>query len=171
MSEQRDENGSEEPVNGDRSPKNGRFKPGNVGGPGRPKGSPTLTARNCDLRIAIINAAEAAGQEVDPTHPSGIEAYLKHLAQREPKSFSSLLGRTIGQMPVRVALPAIEKPSDLVAASSAVAKAMSDGEISPGDASAISGVVANVGRMVEINELAERIAALEQAAQSQRKQP
>lgn len=69
-------------------------------------------------------------------------------------------------MPVRVPLPPIEKPAELIVASSEIARALSEGEISMRDASAISGVVANVGKTVEINELAQRIAALEAAAQA-----
>ena len=68
-------------------------------------------------------------------------AYLHSLAKKEPKSFTSLLGRVLPTMPVKVPLPVIEKPSDLVAATSAVAQAVSEGELAPHDASSISAVL------------------------------
>jgi hypothetical protein len=52
----------------------------------------------------------------------------------------------------------------LVAATSAVASVMAKGELSTGDASAVSNVIANVGRMIELHEISERLAKLEQAA-------
>ncbi len=45
-----------------------------------------------------------------------------------------------------------------------MATAVSEGELSTSDASAVSNVIANVGRAIELHQLAERIAALEAAA-------
>lgn len=45
-----------------------------------------------------------------------------------------------------------------------VATAVSEGELSTSDASAVSNVIANVGRAIELHQLADRIAALEAAS-------
>lgn len=93
-----------------------------------------------------------------------MEAYIKSLAKTDKGAYASLLGRVLALMPVRVPIPAIEKPADLVNATSAVATAVSEGELSTSDASAVSNVIANIGRAIELYQLADRIAALEAAS-------
>jgi hypothetical protein len=73
-----------------------------------------------------------------------------------------LLGKILPLMPVKLTLPPIEKPADLVAASSAIAKAVSEGELSPNEASAISHVVEGVSKSLEIHVLAQRLDWLEE---------
>jgi hypothetical protein len=145
-----------------RDPTTGRFTPGRSANPsGRPKGI-VAVAKAKNLRDLVLLAAERHGQKIDPKSEDGVAAYLEWLAATEPRSFSSLLGKILPLMPVKLALPPIEKPADLVAASSAIAKAVSEGELSPNEASAISHVVDGVSKSLEIHVLAERLDRLEE---------
>ena len=145
-----------------RDPTTGRFKPGRSFNPaGRPKGIVALSkAKN--LRDLILLAAERHGQKIKPGSEDGVASYLEWLSEHEPRSFAGLLGKILPLMPVRLALPPIEKPTDLVAASSAIAKAVSEGELAPQEASAISHVVDGVAKSLEIHVLAERLDRLEE---------
>ena len=89
-------------------------------------------------------------------------SYLTHLAEKEPRAYASLLGRVLPLLPTPVALPPIEKPADLIAASSALAKAVSDGELAPTEGSAIANIVGAVGKAIELHALEARLQALEQ---------
>ena len=60
-------------------------------GKGRVKGVPNKTTRV--LKEAILLAAERVGR--DGKGQRGITGYLEHLAQREPASFASLLGKIL----------------------------------------------------------------------------
>jgi hypothetical protein len=145
-----------------RDPKTGRFKPGRSFNPaGRPKGI-VAVAKAKNLRDLVLLAAERHEQKIDPKSEDGVAAYLEWLAANEPRSFSSLLGKILPLMPVKLTLPPIEKPSDLVAASSAIAKAVSEGELAPNEAAAISHVVDGVAKSLEIHVLAERLDRLEE---------
>ena len=62
---------------------------------------------------------------------------------------------------VEVDLPAIETPTDVVAAIGAVARAMAAGDITPEEAHTVAGVIETQRRAVETVALEERIAALE----------
>jgi hypothetical protein len=143
--------------------KTGRWKPGarSPNPSGRPRGSVTI-AKSTNLRDQILAAAERQGLEVDPGSSDGITAYLKHLASTEPRSFAGLLGRVLPLMPAKITLPPIEKPADLVAAASAIAQAVSEGELAPQEASAISHVVDGVAKSLEIHVLAQRLDWLEE---------
>lgn len=152
----------------DGMPRGKPFQPGQSGNPkGGQRGPFSRKAGN--LKDAIISAAEAVGFEHDPTTDDGLKAYLAHLARREPKSFSSLLGRIVPLMPVRVEMPKIEKASDLVTASGVIASAMANGELAPHEASALSTIVANAAKTIETHVLAEKIEQLEQAAAQEAK--
>jgi hypothetical protein len=145
-----------------RDPTTGRFTPGRSANPsGRPKGI-VAVAKAKNLRDLVLLAAERHGQKIDPKSEDGVAAYLEWLAANEPRSFSSLLGKILPLMPVKLTLPSIEKPSDLVAASSAIAKAVSEGELAPQEASAISHVVDGVAKSLEIHVLSERLDRLEE---------
>jgi hypothetical protein len=131
---------------------------GNPAGP--PKGHErVLKTRN--LRDVILRAAELQGKKIDPKADDGIEAYLVYLSEHEPRSFAGLLGKILPLMPVKLALPPISKPEDLVAAAAEIAKAASEGEISTSDASALSNIVGAVGKSIEVHQLEARLQALE----------
>jgi hypothetical protein len=68
------------------------------------------------------------------------------------------------ERPVKITLPQINNPSDLVEASAAIAGAVGNGDLTPSEGSAIASIVATVGRSIELHSLAARIEALEKAA-------
>jgi len=79
----------------------GQFKPGNPGGPGRPRGS--LTRVKADLAQLILNGAARAGilktnSETnlrEPTGVDGIDGYLLWAAVHEPKTYLALMARIL----------------------------------------------------------------------------
>ena len=153
-----------------RDPETGQFRKGESGCPsGRPKGVVAIS-RATNLRDLILAAAGARGKvlaaerglEIAPDSDQAIALYLEWLSANEPRSFSSLLAKILPLMPTKVALPEIKAPSDLVAASSAIAKAVSEGDLAPTEGSAIANIVGAVGKSIEIHVLEQRLAALEE---------
>jgi hypothetical protein len=78
----------------------GKFKPGNPGGPGRPKGSRNKVGN--DLKVMIMNAAARTGfVKIDEsgnrigTGVDGCEGYLMWLCLYEPRTFAALLARIL----------------------------------------------------------------------------
>jgi hypothetical protein len=155
-------NGESDPLKGERNRRTGRFQPGNKAAVGRrPASAIVPTAPH--LGAQILLAAERAGFAQDPKADDGVTAYLEWLASSQPKSFSSLISKMVAPLPVRVAIPTIEKPADLVAATSAVVAAVAEGELSTSDASAVSNVIGSVAKAIELHEISERLAKLEAA--------
>jgi hypothetical protein len=78
----------------------GKFKPGNPGGPGRPKGSRNKVGN--DLKVMIMNAAmrtgfikiDENGQRIG-TGLDGCEGFLMWLALYEPRTFAAILVRNL----------------------------------------------------------------------------
>jgi len=60
-------------------------------GKGRPPGARNKTTTA--LREAILLAAETTGYDGEGT--GGLQGYLRRLAEREPRSFSGLLGKVL----------------------------------------------------------------------------
>jgi hypothetical protein len=65
--------------------------------------------------------------------------------------------------PVTVALPPIETAADALRASTALVAATASGDLTPGEASEISALVATHIKLLETVDLERRIAALEQS--------
>lgn len=63
--------------------------------------------------------------------------------------------------PVAFTMPRLHQVSDIVAAIGAVAAAVSDGTLTPDEASAIAGVIETQSKAVESADLEKRVAALE----------
>ena len=61
-------------------------------------------------------------------------------------------------------LPEIKRPADAVVASAAVLGAVADGSLTPGEAGEISKLIDGFIRTLEVAELEERLARLEQTA-------
>jgi uncharacterized protein YciW len=95
-----------------------------------------------------------------------MRTYLAHLASNEKRAFAGLLGRVLPLQPVRMSaqLKEIATPADVVAASSQIAKAAAGGELTAQEASALANVVGTVTKAIELHEISERLAKLEQAA-------
>ena len=65
---------------------------------------------------------------------------------------------------VRFALPPIAKAADIVTATTALAHAVADGDLTPGESAALSTLLGNAARAIEVSELEERIGKLEASA-------
>jgi hypothetical protein len=81
-------------------PPSTHFKPGNPGGPGRPRGIPNRI--KADLAQLILDAAGEAGYlkknkrgNFVPTGDKGCKGYLLWLAVHEPRTYASLMGRVL----------------------------------------------------------------------------
>ena len=98
---------------------------------------------------------------IDPSSPDGVTAYLYSIAMNDRKAMSSLVARVLPNLPVKVALPPIEKAADLVGANRALLKAAADGEISTSDAASLGSIVGNVARAMELNQIVCRLDELE----------
>jgi hypothetical protein len=68
------------------------------------------------------------------------------------------------ERPVSFALPPIRKAADIIDATTALAGALAIGELVPGEAAALSSLLANVAKAIELGEIEERLARLEAAA-------
>jgi len=65
------------------------------------------------------------------------------------------------ERPVNFALPLIESAADIAAAMKAVTSALADGEITPGEAGRIAGVVDTFVRAIETSDFDRRLQELE----------
>jgi hypothetical protein len=65
------------------------------------------------------------------------------------------------ERPVSFALPEIKKATDIIGATTALAGAVAVGELVPGEAAALSSLLANVAKAIELGEIEERLARLE----------
>ncbi len=59
-------------------------------------------------------------------------------------------------------MPPLEKPADCIPVMAAIMRGVADGELTPGEAAALSKILDSYTRAVELADLAERIAKLEQ---------
>jgi hypothetical protein len=66
--------------------------------------------------------------------------------------------------PVRLSLPEISAPSDIVAALSVITEAIGRGELTSDEATGIAAVIEAARKSIELVEIERRLAALEQAA-------
>jgi hypothetical protein len=65
--------------------------------------------------------------------------------------------------PISIAMPAIRTAQDAVEASSALASAVAEGEVTPSEAAAVASVIEAHRRTLEVAELERRIVALEES--------
>jgi hypothetical protein len=98
----------------------GKFKPGNPGGPGRPKGSRNKVGT--DLKAMILNAAMRTGFiKIDEngnrigTGVDGCEGYLMWLCLYEPRTFAGLLARILPYYITSDALPPVLSEAEMEA--------------------------------------------------------
>jgi hypothetical protein len=103
--------------------------------------------------------------------PPGIAGQLLARAVRlaldgDATMLRELLRRTLPprDAAVRLRLPPLDKPSDAVAASSALVAAAASGKLAPAEAAALGALVDGFLRAVGIADIERRIAALEQRA-------
>lgn len=133
--------------------KNGRFLPGTSGNPkGRKEGSrnkTTLLAQSLFDGEAdqIIRRAIELAKEGDPV---ALRLCVERLLP--PRK----------DRPVEIDLPDVTGPADLTAVIGAITKAVGEGEITPAEGSALSGMLETQRRTIETGDLAERLEAIEE---------
>ncbi len=133
----------------------GRFAPGNPGGPGRPKGS------RHRVQAALDVIGEAGAEEV-------LRAVLRAAAGGDLRAAAILLDRVWPARrgrAVELELPPVASAADLVPAMAGVAGAMARGELTPEEARATAGVLGLQCRAIEAAELEHRIALLEECTE------
>jgi hypothetical protein len=136
-------------------PRWGRGQSGNPAG--RPKGS----------RHAALLALDQIGAEAGKDIMAAVVAAAKGGDMRACDILLRRLWPERKGRPVRMHLPAIIAPRDIVAALGAVADAVAAGELSPEEGAAVAGILEAQRRAVETVEMEARIAALEQSRGAQ----
>lgn len=128
------------------------FKPGQSGNPeGRPSGS--RNKATLALESLLDGQAEALTQKaVDMALSGDIQALRICMERIIPPRKSR---------PIKIALPAIETASDVVAAHAQVIWSMAGGDVTPDEANTVSSVLEMKRRAIETVDLEERLASLE----------
>ena len=136
-------------------PKQGgqRFEPGQSGNPaGRPRGS----------RHRALLALDAIGEEASKDIVNAVVTAAKG---GDMRAAEILLRRIWPERKGRVVefdLPPITAPADAVKAVAAIVDAVAAGDLTPEEAQAVAGIVEIQRRTIETQDLADRIAALEE---------
>lgn len=136
----------------EKTTRNGGFRPGQSGNPaGKPKG-----ARNKATRTALALMEGAADEIVqaviDEARGGNIQAARVVLDKLVPNAKD----RT-----VRVDLPGLDTASGVADAQTEILRAVASGDLTPGEASTLSGIVEGRRKALETVELERRIEALE----------
>lgn len=128
--------------------RSGRFKPGN---PGRPKGSRHKTT--LAMMALLEGEAEAITRTCIDAAKAGDMTAIRLVLER--------LLPPVKERPVRLSLPDVSSATGVAEAQGAILQAVAAGEILPGEATALTGIVESRRRAIETAELEARIAALE----------
>lgn len=126
-----------------------------------PTGSPAPRQRvaafaaSDDVLKAFTDKAKAIAEKTAEQAASGDMAAVRIVLDR--------VAPAPRERPVRFTLPAIEGPQDLPRAVLALTEAAARGEIVPGEAVQLAGVLEQYRKQVETADLAERIKQLEEA--------
>ena len=128
-----------------------RFKKGDPGGPGRPRGSRNGINRMLD-RLAV-DGAETVVKKMIEAASDGDRVAARLVLNRV---WSAPRGR-----PVQLALSPIRQPADLISAHAAVVAAIAAQEITPQDGAALSAVLETHRRAFELVGQEKRVEALE----------
>lgn len=138
---------------GNEPPKDTRWKPGQSGNPnGRAQGS---RSKVC---VALDALAEGEAEEI-------VRSMIAKAKEGDSQAGRTLLERI---WPVRKGarvlfdLPEVTVASELPGAIAGVNKQVADGELSPDEGTLIVGLLDAQRRAIETNDLAERIAAIEE---------
>ena len=129
------------------------FPKGRSGNPrGKPKGArhkTTLLAEKLmqDDAANIVNAVLTAARAGDMTAARIVLDRILPARRDNPVTF---------------ALPKIKRPADAVAASAALLSAVADGRLTPGEALEVSKLIEGFVKTLEVAELEERLAELEE---------
>ena len=139
--------------NSDPKQKKHLFQPGQSGNPaGKPKG-----ARN--------RATRAAQALIDGKAEEVVEKALELALSGDGPVLRAILDRLCPprkDAPVKVSLPPLETATGLPVVTAAILDAVTKGQLTPGEATALAGLIETHRRALETSELEQRITALEQ---------
>ncbi len=131
----------------------GRFLPGNAGGPGRVAGS-----RN---RVTLL-AEQLMADDAEAVVRAMIRAALEGDVQAGRLILDRVVPPRRGARFRLEGLPEVETGADLAGALAAVVAAMAAGTISPEEAATVAGVLEVRRKVLETEQLEQRVAALEE---------
>lgn len=128
------------------------FEPGKSGNPsGRPKGSRNETTRIVEA-LLDGEAEELTRAAIEKAKAGDVPALRMCLERLSPPRKDA---------PISIELPPIATVADAQAASAAILTAVASGEISPGEGSAVMGLLVSHKMIVEATDFEARLAALE----------
>jgi Family of unknown function (DUF5681) len=131
----------------------GTFAKGNSANlAGKPKGALNHATRT--ILAMMQGEAEAITRKAIDLALAGDAVAMRLVMER--------LVSPVRERPVNVAMPKIKTAQDAVEASAVIAEAVANGEIVPGEAAALSALVANTTKILETAELSERLSRLEE---------
>lgn len=130
----------------------GRFKPGESGNPkGRPQGS--RNSASIAAQALLDGEAQALTRRAVEMALAGDTTALRLCLER--------LLPTKRERTVELKLPTVAGAADLPKATRALLSAVARGELSPGEAEKLAGIVSAHGKALELADLEERLAELE----------
>ena len=142
---------------GEKQTRRGGFKPGQSG---NPKGKPTGTRNKATVLIQSLldGEGEAIARRVIQQALSGDPVCLRLCLERlvPPRK----------DAPIRLELPKVEAAADIAAATGALLSAVGEGEITPGEAQAVAGLLDSHRKALELVEIERRLSALEEGARN-----
>ena len=135
-----------------------RGRPFKAGNSGRPKGA--LNKTTLAVQKLLDGEAEDLTRKAIELAKGGDMAALRLCLERicPPRK----------ERPIALELPSIETPQDTVAAYAAVVDALGAGEITPGEAQVLAGLLDSQRRAIETTDIEERLKALEKMFQERR---
>jgi hypothetical protein len=135
---------------------------------GKPRGRPFAKGQSGNPRGRIVgshNKATVAAQALLDDHADRLTRRAVELADGgDPTALRLCLERIVAPRRERVvqfALPPIKTPADIVRAMGAVAAAIADGAITPGEAEAFARVVDTFMRAIDVSDFERRLQAVE----------
>lgn len=134
----------------------GQFKPGQSGNPmGKPKGTRNRITRAMEELLEQDGEAitKRAAELAKLGHPVALRLCLERLLP------------PVRERPMQFALPQLATAQDAPAAMAAILTAVANGELTPGEAETLTGLVETFRRALETADLERRIAAIEQQQQ------
>jgi hypothetical protein len=132
-------------------PEKPRGRPFEKGNSGRPRGSRNKTTSA--LEALLDGQAEAITRKIAERALEGDRAAMR-------LCFERILPLRPGR-PLSFELPAVESAADVASAMSAIIAAVASGDLTPGEATAVSHLIESAARTIEIRDFDSRLGGVE----------